>query len=180
MGHLSCWAAAARQQDRLPAGGHMAAVVAQVAGTRAGARQLLRRQLPRWLRPGLAGYVPVDGRPRPARDPDAYAELLCRIHPVGTARRLRPDHDRHHAAHRHPAPDLHGRGRRGPGRRAGEHRPARRRGAALAARAPQQSTSSGRWLRICARALVNAAYSSRACGRNTAARWQFWNASRTP
>ena len=78
-------AAAARQQDRLPAGGHMAAVVAQVAGTRGGARQLLRRQLPRWLRPGLAGYVPVDGRPRPARDPDAYAELLCRIHPVGTA-----------------------------------------------------------------------------------------------
>ena len=27
----------------------------------------------------------MDGRPRPARDPDAYAELLCRIHPVGTA-----------------------------------------------------------------------------------------------
>jgi alkanesulfonate monooxygenase SsuD/methylene tetrahydromethanopterin reductase-like flavin-dependent oxidoreductase (luciferase family) len=78
-------AAAARQQDRLPADGHMAAVVAQVADTRAGARQLLRRQLPRWLRPGLADYVPVDGRPRPARDPDAYAELLCRIHPVGTA-----------------------------------------------------------------------------------------------
>jgi hypothetical protein len=62
----------------------MAAVVAQVAATRAGARQLLRRQLPRWLRPGLAGYVPVEGRPRPARDPDGYAELLCRIHPVGT------------------------------------------------------------------------------------------------
>ena len=29
--------------------------------------------------------MPVDGRPRPARDPDGYAELLCRIHPVGTA-----------------------------------------------------------------------------------------------
>jgi hypothetical protein len=29
--------------------------------------------------------VPVDGRPGPARDPDGYAELLCRIHPVGTA-----------------------------------------------------------------------------------------------
>ena len=62
------------------AGGHVAAVVAQVADTRAEARRLLRRQLPRWLGPGLAGYVPVDGRPRPARDPDAYAELLCRIH----------------------------------------------------------------------------------------------------
>jgi SAM-dependent methyltransferase len=38
----------------------------------------------RWLGPGLAGYRPVEGRPRPARDPHAYAELLCRIHPVGT------------------------------------------------------------------------------------------------
>jgi alkanesulfonate monooxygenase SsuD/methylene tetrahydromethanopterin reductase-like flavin-dependent oxidoreductase (luciferase family) len=77
-------AAAARHGVR-PAGGHVAAVVAQVADTRAEARRVLRAQLPRWLGPGLAGYVPVDGRPRPARGPDAYAELLCRIHPVGTA-----------------------------------------------------------------------------------------------
>ena len=35
--------------------------------------------------PELAGYVPVDGRPRQVRDPDGYAEFLCRIHPVGTA-----------------------------------------------------------------------------------------------
>jgi len=68
-----------------PTPGHIGAVVAQVAGTREEARRLLRRQLPRWLGPGLAGYRPVDGRPRPARDPYAYAELLCRIHPVGTA-----------------------------------------------------------------------------------------------
>jgi alkanesulfonate monooxygenase SsuD/methylene tetrahydromethanopterin reductase-like flavin-dependent oxidoreductase (luciferase family) len=46
-----------------PADGHVAAVVAQVADTRAEARQLLRTWLPRWLGPGLAGYVPVDGRP---------------------------------------------------------------------------------------------------------------------
>lgn len=78
------YTAAARHGVR-PAGGHVAAVVAQVADTRAEARRVLRRQLPRWLGPGLAGYVPVDGRPRPARDPDAYAELLCRVHPVGTA-----------------------------------------------------------------------------------------------
>ena len=32
-----------------------------------------------------AGYVPVDGRPRRPRDPEEYAALLCRIHPVGTA-----------------------------------------------------------------------------------------------
>jgi hypothetical protein len=59
--------------------------MAYVADTRAEARELLRAQLPRWLRPGLAGYTPVDERPYTPRDPDAYADLLCRIHPVGTA-----------------------------------------------------------------------------------------------
>lgn len=68
-----------------PPGGHIGAVVAQVADTRAEAQGLLRRELPRWLGPGLAGYRPVDGRPRPSRDPRAYADRLCRIHPVGTA-----------------------------------------------------------------------------------------------
>jgi len=68
-----------------PGVGHIAAVVAYVADTRAQAQQVLRRELPRWLGPGLAGYRPVDGRPRPARDPGGYAEMLCRIHPVGTA-----------------------------------------------------------------------------------------------
>jgi alkanesulfonate monooxygenase SsuD/methylene tetrahydromethanopterin reductase-like flavin-dependent oxidoreductase (luciferase family) len=76
-------------QAAAPAGqpqpGHLGAVVAQVADTREQAQRLLRRQLPRWLGPGLAGYRPADGRPRPARDPRAYAELLCSIHPVGTA-----------------------------------------------------------------------------------------------
>jgi alkanesulfonate monooxygenase SsuD/methylene tetrahydromethanopterin reductase-like flavin-dependent oxidoreductase (luciferase family) len=82
---IACYTAAAARHGIPPAGGHVAAVVTQVADTRAEAQRLLRKQLPRWLRPGLAGYVPVDGRPRPARDPDGYAELLCRIHPVGTA-----------------------------------------------------------------------------------------------
>ncbi|GAA4635682.1 LLM class flavin-dependent oxidoreductase [Actinoallomurus vinaceus] len=63
---------------------HVAAAVAYVADTRAEARRTLRAELPRWLRPGLAGYVPVDDRPYRPRDPDEYAELLCRIHPVGT------------------------------------------------------------------------------------------------
>jgi alkanesulfonate monooxygenase SsuD/methylene tetrahydromethanopterin reductase-like flavin-dependent oxidoreductase (luciferase family) len=65
--------------------GHLAAGVAQVADTRAEARRLLRSALPRWLGPGLAGYVAVDDRPRRPRDPEEYADLLCRIHPVGTA-----------------------------------------------------------------------------------------------
>ncbi|GAA0334244.1 LLM class flavin-dependent oxidoreductase [Actinoallomurus spadix] len=64
---------------------HVAAVMAYVADTRAEAQELLRAELPRWLRPGLAGYVPVDDRPYTPRDADAYADLLCRIHPVGTA-----------------------------------------------------------------------------------------------
>jgi alkanesulfonate monooxygenase SsuD/methylene tetrahydromethanopterin reductase-like flavin-dependent oxidoreductase (luciferase family) len=64
---------------------HLAAGVAYVADTRAEAQRVLRAALPRWLGPGLAGYVPVDGRPRRPRDPEEYAALLCRIHPVGTA-----------------------------------------------------------------------------------------------
>ncbi len=79
------YAAAAARRGATSAGGHVAAVVAQVGDSRAEARRLLLAQLPRWLGPGLAGYVPADGRARPARDPDGYAELLCRIHPVGTA-----------------------------------------------------------------------------------------------
>jgi alkanesulfonate monooxygenase SsuD/methylene tetrahydromethanopterin reductase-like flavin-dependent oxidoreductase (luciferase family) len=79
------YAAAAARHGVQPPGGHVAAVLAQVADTGAVARRLVRTRLPRWLEPGLAGYVPVDGRARPARDPDGYAELLCRIHPVGTA-----------------------------------------------------------------------------------------------
>jgi alkanesulfonate monooxygenase SsuD/methylene tetrahydromethanopterin reductase-like flavin-dependent oxidoreductase (luciferase family) len=64
---------------------HLAAGVAYVADTREEARRTLRTALPRWLGPGLAGYVPVDGRPRRPRDPEEYAALLCDIHPVGTA-----------------------------------------------------------------------------------------------
>jgi alkanesulfonate monooxygenase SsuD/methylene tetrahydromethanopterin reductase-like flavin-dependent oxidoreductase (luciferase family) len=63
---------------------HVAAVMAYVADTRAEAQQLLRAELPRWLRPGLGGYVPIDGRPRTPRDAEEYAEFLCGIHPVGT------------------------------------------------------------------------------------------------
>lgn len=77
-------AAAAAERGISPASGHVAAVVAHVGDSRAGAQRLLRSSLPRWLGPGLAGYVPADGRARPRRDPEEYAELLCRIHPVGS------------------------------------------------------------------------------------------------
>ena len=63
---------------------HIATGVAYVADTRAEAVDMLCRELPRWLGPGLAGYVPVDDRSPPRRDPDAYARLLCDLHPVGT------------------------------------------------------------------------------------------------
>lgn len=63
---------------------HVAAVMAYVADTRAEAQDLLRAELPRWLRPGLAGYVPIDDRPRTPRDAKEYADFLCGIHPVGT------------------------------------------------------------------------------------------------
>lgn len=68
-----------------PGEGHMAAAVGFVGDSTAEAVRELTAAMPRWLKPGLAGYVPVDGRPRAARDPVEYAEMLCRIHPVGSA-----------------------------------------------------------------------------------------------
>ncbi|MCW2878197.1 MAG: monooxygenase [Sphaerisporangium sp.] len=63
---------------------HVAAGIAYVADTTSEAVAAMKESLPRWLEPGLAGYRPVDGRtylPRDARD---YADLLCRLHPVGS------------------------------------------------------------------------------------------------
>ncbi|AQZ67926.1 monooxygenase [[Actinomadura] parvosata subsp. kistnae] len=65
--------------------GHIAAGVAYVADSTAEAVRELRARMPAWLGPGLAGYVPVDGRPRRVRDAGAYVDLLTRIHPVGSA-----------------------------------------------------------------------------------------------
>jgi alkanesulfonate monooxygenase SsuD/methylene tetrahydromethanopterin reductase-like flavin-dependent oxidoreductase (luciferase family) len=67
------------------AGGHVAAALGYVADSTARAVRELKESMPRWLGPGLAGYVPVDGRPRLARDVGAYVDLLTRIHPVGSA-----------------------------------------------------------------------------------------------
>jgi alkanesulfonate monooxygenase SsuD/methylene tetrahydromethanopterin reductase-like flavin-dependent oxidoreductase (luciferase family) len=68
-------------------GGHVAAVVAHVADSTEQAVREVKEWMPRWLEPGLAGYVPVDGRPRQTRDAREYTDFLTRIHPVGD-----PDH----------------------------------------------------------------------------------------
>ena len=66
-------------------GGHVSVVLAQVAESRAGGVELLRRTLPGWLGPGLAGFVRFDGAGGTGRDPVGYAEHLTAIHPVGSA-----------------------------------------------------------------------------------------------
>ncbi|MEV4168071.1 LLM class flavin-dependent oxidoreductase [Nonomuraea sp. NPDC049709] len=65
--------------------GHIAAAVGHVADSTALAVRELKSSMPGWLGPGLAGYVPVDGRPRASRDIPGYVDLLTRIHPVGSA-----------------------------------------------------------------------------------------------
>lgn len=64
--------------------GHVATSLAFVADNRRQALRVLHESLPRWLGPGLAGYVPVDDRPRVQRDPHEYAHLLTSLHAVGT------------------------------------------------------------------------------------------------
>ncbi|QYC45939.1 Alkanal monooxygenase alpha chain [Nonomuraea coxensis DSM 45129] len=84
-------AAVAAYEKHAAAGGerarrvrHVAAAVGHVADSTARAVRELKESMPRWLGPGLAGYRPVDGRPRPSRDVGAYVDLLTRIHPVGS------------------------------------------------------------------------------------------------
>lgn len=62
---------------------HISTVVAHVADSRSEARDDLRATLPGWLTDGLAGYRPVDDRPRSSRDPVEYTDMLCAMHPVG-------------------------------------------------------------------------------------------------
>ncbi|MEU6409616.1 LLM class flavin-dependent oxidoreductase [Microbispora sp. NPDC046933] len=64
---------------------HIGAALGYVADTTEQAVREMRESLPRWLGPGLAGYIPVDGRPPPRRNIPEYVDLLCRIHPVGSA-----------------------------------------------------------------------------------------------
>lgn len=68
------------------AGRHVSAGVVQIADHTADAAETLLKTMPGWLRQGLDAHVTVDGRHRSMRDPYAYTELLCRLHPVGTPR----------------------------------------------------------------------------------------------
>ena len=65
--------------------GHIAAGITHVEDTTGRARAVVRDALPRWLEPGLAGYVRLDGVPRTPRNAREYTELLCDLHPVGDA-----------------------------------------------------------------------------------------------
>ncbi|WP_329312088.1 LLM class flavin-dependent oxidoreductase [Streptomyces sp. NBC_01262] len=62
---------------------HVSAGVVQIADRRADAAEALVKAMPGWLRVGLGAHVTVDGRTRTMRDPLAYTELLCDLHPVG-------------------------------------------------------------------------------------------------
>jgi alkanesulfonate monooxygenase SsuD/methylene tetrahydromethanopterin reductase-like flavin-dependent oxidoreductase (luciferase family) len=64
---------------------HASVMVAHVAESRAAGISLLRQTMPAWLRPGMDAHVRFDGTRQPMRDPDAYAEHLTAIHPIGPA-----------------------------------------------------------------------------------------------
>ncbi|KOU26006.1 alkane 1-monooxygenase [Streptomyces sp. WM6372] len=76
-------AAAAGHDPHAP---HVSAGVCQLADRTADAREALLKAMPGWLKQGLDAHVTVDGRVRAMRDPVAYTELLCDLHPVGTPR----------------------------------------------------------------------------------------------
>ncbi|MFI6146165.1 LLM class flavin-dependent oxidoreductase [Streptomyces sp. NPDC051109] len=76
-------AAAAGHDPHAP---HVSAGVCQLADRTADAREALLKAMPGWLKLGLDAHVTVDGRVRAMRDPVAYTELLCDLHPVGTPR----------------------------------------------------------------------------------------------
>ncbi|MDQ0789252.1 LLM class flavin-dependent oxidoreductase [Streptomyces sp. B3I8] len=73
--------------DVIAGAGHVSAGVCQVADRDGDAVETLTKAMPGWLRQGLGAHVTVDGRVRAMRDPLAYTELLCGLHPVGTPRR---------------------------------------------------------------------------------------------
>ncbi|WP_037680608.1 LLM class flavin-dependent oxidoreductase [Streptomyces griseus] len=78
--------AAGRPPEEVLGAGHVSAGVCQIADRRTDAVEALVKAMPGWLKHGLDAHVTVDGRPRRMRDPVAYTELLCGLHPVGTPR----------------------------------------------------------------------------------------------
>ncbi|MEU6280391.1 LLM class flavin-dependent oxidoreductase [Streptomyces sp. NPDC047028] len=78
--------AAGRSADEIAGAAHVSAGVCQIADRRTDAAETLLKAMPGWLKQGLDAHVTVDGRRRSMRDPHAYTELLCGLHPVGTPR----------------------------------------------------------------------------------------------
>lgn len=89
---VAAWRRFARDAGRSPGEidrigrGHVSAGVVQLADRTADAAETLVKAMPGWLKQGLDAHVTVDGRYRSMRDPVAYTELLCGLHPVGTPR----------------------------------------------------------------------------------------------
>ncbi|MFG3405764.1 LLM class flavin-dependent oxidoreductase [Streptomyces sp. NPDC048142] len=87
---VALWRTAAREAGHPPevveGAAHVSAGVAQIADGAGDAAESLMKAMPGWLRQGLDAHVTVDGRHRVMRDPVAYTELLCSLHPVGTPR----------------------------------------------------------------------------------------------
>lgn len=87
---VALWRSAARRAGQ-PAEvaervAHVSAGVAQIADRPADAVETLVKAMPGWLRQGLDAHVTIDGRHRVMRDPVAYTEFLCGLHPVGPPR----------------------------------------------------------------------------------------------
>ncbi|TQE32874.1 LLM class flavin-dependent oxidoreductase [Streptomyces ipomoeae] len=78
--------AAGRSSTEIAGAAHVSAGVCQIADRRTDAVEALTKAMPGWLKQGLDAHVTVDGRARVMRDPLAYTELLCGLHPVGTPR----------------------------------------------------------------------------------------------
>ncbi|HEY3483580.1 MAG TPA: LLM class flavin-dependent oxidoreductase, partial [Streptomyces sp.] len=78
--------AAGHSSEAVATAAHVSAGVAQIADTAADACETLMKAMPGWLQRGLGAHRTVDGSARAMRDPHAYTELLCSLHPVGPPR----------------------------------------------------------------------------------------------
>jgi alkanesulfonate monooxygenase SsuD/methylene tetrahydromethanopterin reductase-like flavin-dependent oxidoreductase (luciferase family) len=83
---VALWRTHARAAGHCPEADHVSAGVAQIADDPAEAVETLLKSMPGWLRQGLGAHVTIDDRKRSMRDPVAYTELLCTLHPVGDPR----------------------------------------------------------------------------------------------
>lgn len=102
---------AGRPADEIRTAAHVSAGVCQIADRRTDAVETLLKAMPGWLKQGLDAHVTVDGRARSMRDPHAYTELLCGLHPVGTPGCARTGSRRPRSGPASPASPCSSRGR---------------------------------------------------------------------